>query len=656
MTGRVIPTTLPDNIRNEIYTAIQTLQSKPTVQSQSTGMQQPQPTGIYSTSTPSLAPSPQPQRSVSTSMLSTLAGGVSPSYMQQQQQQQTGNLQIPAVTGLSGGGLSSYQQQVPMPTGMYGHNMAFANQMMPNADYSRNQQHHYERLAGKVKIPWAVTTEEKKQYSKIFKAWDSDKVGYLTGEKAKEIFTQSGLAQNVLMQIWNLSDPNNQGKLNVDEFSVAMHLIYRKLNGYDVPTSLPPELIPPSTRELKDTVDSLKDSILKNIAQKKSVTSFNSLSPTTLSVPSSSSFGNQRSRSVSPGPTQRRHGKKPDADDDDKDVGYVSSARRMGPDRSRWNSRSGDSFSPTSSSSASSPKQSSYEYRGKATRVAELRKQISDCKTTLKQIQDDSKQKIPKTYDELSYLEQQDIVEVKAKVKELQQEITRSGASGDKSTWEIYIDKTTELSSLADQEKSLTAEIRFMIDDTLHGLLKQVDETEDDLKAKKIQKAKLDQAKAQGEHAVVVPDTIQGTGPNGEVTEADRIRAKAKALIAAKMGKITGKTATTSNSTQSEEEATRLANEERMEFQLYANSIRDSIRDLEDAVKEIGMDTSLIGLDIRKHEQDQKIIDERNRFEYGYKVAPDLKEFVDLLAFETAAAQAPDVDPSFESRFPEFNP
>jgi hypothetical protein len=196
MTGRAIPTALPDNIRNEILSLNHTSHSTTTINSQPTGMlaghQQAQPTGYQS----SLVPSSQPQRSASTSMLNNLSGGASPLYMQQQQ--------IPSMTGMAPtmGGTQSYQQQVPMPTGMFGHNMAFANQMMPNADYSRNQQHHYERLAGKVKIPWAVTTEERKQYSKIFKAWDSDKQGYLTGAKAKEIFNQSGLPQNILMQIW----------------------------------------------------------------------------------------------------------------------------------------------------------------------------------------------------------------------------------------------------------------------------------------------------------------------------------------------------------------------------------------------------------------------------------------------------------------------
>src|SRR5438045_2512171 len=65
----------------------------------------------------------------------------------------------------------------------------------------------------------------------------------------------------------NLSDPNNNGKLNQDEFAVAMHLIYRKLNGYDVPTTLPPELIPPSSRELSESVNIIKNMLNSDVSQ-----------------------------------------------------------------------------------------------------------------------------------------------------------------------------------------------------------------------------------------------------------------------------------------------------------------------------------------------------------------------------------------------------
>jgi hypothetical protein len=62
----------------------------------------------------------------------------------------------------------------------------------------------------------------------------------------------------------------------------------------------------------------------------------------------------------------------------------------------------------------------------------------------------------------------------------------------------------------------------------------------------------------------------------------------------------------------------------------------------------------MIGLDIRKQDQDQKKIEERGRFEYGENVAKDLKAFISELNYTSALAKAPEVDPSFESRFPSF--
>ena len=48
----------------------------------------------------------------------------------------------------------------------------------------------------------------------------------------------------------DLSDIRQEGKLSKDEFAVAMHLINLKLAGQDVPTSLPPSLVPPSLRNI----------------------------------------------------------------------------------------------------------------------------------------------------------------------------------------------------------------------------------------------------------------------------------------------------------------------------------------------------------------------------------------------------------------------
>jgi epidermal growth factor receptor substrate 15 len=46
----------------------------------------------------------------------------------------------------------------------------------------------------------------------------------------------------------DLADLNNDGCLTRDGFAVAMHLIMGKLAGKDIPSALPPSLIPPSMR------------------------------------------------------------------------------------------------------------------------------------------------------------------------------------------------------------------------------------------------------------------------------------------------------------------------------------------------------------------------------------------------------------------------
>ncbi|GAA5815342.1 hypothetical protein MFLAVUS_008849 [Mucor flavus] len=603
MTGSEIPASLPEEVRNEIRNAVMTVQGQ--TQSQSVVPLSQQPTGIPSFSTPNFSSQPSTPNS-------------------------NNSMQTPMMTGVTP--MMAGNSHIAMPTGMLGNTMDFTNRMMPHTgNYTAPS--GFASLSKDIKIPWAVTSEEKKQYTKIFKAWDTEKKGTLSGDKAKEIFSQSGLPQNVLMQIWNLSDPNNQGKLNVDEFSVAMHLIYRKLNGYNVPETLPAELIPPSTRDLHDSVSKLKKTILEDIAKKKFISNFSSRPTDSLSPPTPQ----YRSRSVSPSrPAVKKN------EDKDIEVGYVSSARRMGPDRNR-------NRDIKSSSSSSSSTTSSYGYRGKATRIFDLRKEIEEKKKYIKKLEEDSVKKVATPYKQLSAMDKRDIDDLKDRVKELQIEISKTGSEQGYDAWNTYIEKTAELSSLAEQEKSLEAEIQYMLDDTIRGLLAQVDETENDLKQKKLQA--LEKKASSAGSAVDAPLNIIGTGPNGEVTESDRIRAKAKAMVAARMGKITGKSSGTSINMKAEKEK---IEEEREEFKMYTESIADSLREIEETVKAIHLETSMIGLDIRKQDQDQKKIEERGRFEHGQNVANDLKEFIAQLSYDAALAKAPEVDPSFESRFPSF--
>uniref|UniRef100_A0A670ICI0 Intersectin 2 n=1 Tax=Podarcis muralis TaxID=64176 RepID=A0A670ICI0_PODMU len=69
--------------------------------------------------------------------------------------------------------------------------------------------------------------------------------GYVTGDQARTFFLQSGLPSPVLAEIWALSDLNKDGKMDQQEFSIAMKLIKLKLQGQPLPVVLPPTMKQP---------------------------------------------------------------------------------------------------------------------------------------------------------------------------------------------------------------------------------------------------------------------------------------------------------------------------------------------------------------------------------------------------------------------------
>ncbi|TFY78974.1 hypothetical protein EWM64_g5039 [Hericium alpestre] len=139
------------------------------------------------------------------------------------------------------------------------------------------QQHNQEvKGTSAPRVPWTLSKAEKKSYDQIFRAWDASGSGFIDGKTAIEVFGQSGLDRNDLARVWTLADGDNRGKLNMAEFHVAMALIYRKLNGNDIPDELPPELKPPSHKDLDNSVDFVKG-LLKNDVRARS--------PSALDVP-----------------------------------------------------------------------------------------------------------------------------------------------------------------------------------------------------------------------------------------------------------------------------------------------------------------------------------------------------------------------------------
>ena len=76
-----------------------------------------------------------------------------------------------------------------------------------------------------------VNAGDRLRYENLFKQTDSDKDGFVSGVEIKNLLLQTGLPQNILAHIWNLSDIKQEGKLNPEQFALAMWLIARKQAG-----------------------------------------------------------------------------------------------------------------------------------------------------------------------------------------------------------------------------------------------------------------------------------------------------------------------------------------------------------------------------------------------------------------------------------------
>ena len=99
---------------------------------------------------------------------------------------------------------------------------------------------------------WAISPQEKAHFDTIFSTVDTEHLDHITGEQAVSFFSNSRLPEDDLAQIWDLADINSEGRLNRDEFAVAMHLIRQQMANKDgsatLPQTLPSNLIPPSMR------------------------------------------------------------------------------------------------------------------------------------------------------------------------------------------------------------------------------------------------------------------------------------------------------------------------------------------------------------------------------------------------------------------------
>ncbi len=76
--------------------------------------------------------------------------------------------------------------------------------------------------------------------------------GKISGTVARNEMMKSHLPNSVLGKVWKLADLDKDGMLDADEFALAMYLIKLKLDGVELPTELPPHLLPPGRRGFSD--------------------------------------------------------------------------------------------------------------------------------------------------------------------------------------------------------------------------------------------------------------------------------------------------------------------------------------------------------------------------------------------------------------------
>jgi hypothetical protein len=640
LVGKDLPSTLPERMQNEVSSMVDIISfgvpddrptqaprsnapsfSAPTTQSSAPGIQQPQPQASNSQLLSQITSQPTGFAAQYIPPQPTGFGNQQPGYAAQptglQQQPQMNFQQNPQATGFQGArppmpsmpteygstlslpqtGNPPHMSLNEQPTGHPGQwglantpasglpNIdALQQRMMPQS--GREGGYTTTGLSGTATVPWAVTKDEKKIYDGLFKAWDGFNKGFLGGDVAIEVMGQSGLPQSDLEKIWTLSDPGNKGRLDMDEFAVAMHLIYRKLNGYPVPNQLPPELVPPSTRNFSNSIDTVKSLLSQDAQQRKSSGSFLQPQKTGVSYLKNHSFRTD-SNGISPG--------RKDATifrNNDDDIGYRSSARRrVGGD--------GRTPSPTQSTSPSSERSTD------ELSIDQIRKKIRE-KEVLLDAMDFKDENAAEEDDALDRRDRREAEDLYRRIRKIQEDIDSHPKSALRD-----VDSSAERRALKRQLQRLT--------DRLPDLASQVRKTERSIADTKLELFRLKDAKA---HPGIAASII-GTGPGGSITEGDRLKARAKAMMQQRSAALTGKGAPAS-SDDSEAAARRLEEEnsrtksERETNERMIKDVEDSVRDFSRALE----DTLAHGSDDPTSEH------ERRRWEDGLGVENEVRDFI----------------------------
>lgn len=629
LTGKAMPSALPETVRNEVSSMVDIISfgvpdDRPA--------QQPSINEPPKSSTPTIQ-QPQAQHPSDSQLLSQLTaqptGYQFPQQTGFQQPQQTGfQGGMPQATGYTGPrppmppmptGFNQPQQGLsPQQTGFGGGPMAqplnaqptgrpgqwglvnapasglpnleaLQQQMMPQP--GREAGFSTQGLQGNATVPWSVTKQEKQIYDDMFKAWDGFGKGFISGQQAIEIFGQSGIDKGELERIWTLSDPNNKGRLNLDEFAVAMHLIYRRLNGYPIPAKLPPELIPPSTRNLDASIGTMKGLLSEDAQHRKNTGAFLQPQKTGVSYLKGHSF-----RGNGAGPNTGRK----DATmfkNNDEEVGYRSSARRRV-------GREGRSPSPAISDNSNDEMS-----------IEQLRKAIRE-KQVLLDAMDFEDEGHADEEDALDRKDRKESDELFRRIRRFQEDIDSHPNSAYKTG-----DSDAERRSLQRQLQGLS--------DKLPELASHVRRCERAIADAQLELFRLKDAKANPSSA----PAIVGTGPGGEVTESDRLKARAKAMMQQRSAALSGRKVETSDDGAGA--AARLKDEQQRVTREREDNEK-MVRDVEESVTEY---SKSLESTLKQGAESSADEHERRRWEDGLGVEDEVKDFIFDLQRSSRAAR-----------------
>jgi hypothetical protein len=354
-----------------------------------------------------------------------------------------------------------------------------------------------------------IKPQERQLFSKIFETYDSGRSGRLDGSTCSEIFRKSGLNRSELEKVWNLVNVGDRPYLDKEMFSLGMWLIYKKLNGHELPSRLPESLLPNSTKTLNDVKDKMK-----------------------LTTPAFS--------------------KKP--------FGMATFQNNDGEINSSKNRRNIDDVAEFSGSDLTLIKA---KIEQKKSELELLNLQLTSQATT------DTDTKT--------------IEDLKSQIRSL----PKPNVSGDRL-------------QLKERLNNLTSRVPELIRE-----ISRIDN--------KITDSKIELYKVKN------PFSIIGSGPNGEVTESDKRKAKSKALLAQRMAALTGKPV--SNTTADFEEEQRKFNEEVSRIKQQNMENQEIIFDIEKSIKDlsVGAQSAL--------NQDGDSTAYR-KFELGLDVQPEVATFV----------------------------